>query len=623
MASWWGSTICSRRDRRCGWLLLGALVLFALGYSTYAALLVRSGLNPAIDENDPESLAAFIKFLNREQYGTDSQLLGMVEARADRIFQFWHLQMKYFLQQFPLPGLEFGISFRRATDPNYEQVSVSAIPYLMGLAGMVWHAIRDRQRFWSLLVLFTIMGVGLSFYLNMPDPQPRERHYVFGGMFCAFALWMGLAWSGLVEFARRRLPGEWGTWPLLGLALLGLALPVGIAARQYHIHDRTGNYIAYDYAYNILQSCDENSLLFTNGDNDTFPLWFLQEVEGVRQDVRVVNLSLLNTNWYIKQLRDREPAVDIRYSDGFIDSTLTDTQQVDIELRYWPEPKSVTAAGLKWDLAPPAGYNVLRVQDVVMVKIIDWNQWRQPVHVAITVPDDNQVGLKPYLQLTGMTYRLTPETEPEADVEALERKLYEVFQFRSITDPDVYKDEQSRRLLTNYRASLLHLAEAYVDQQRLGEVKQLLDWGERTIEYTWDTYYLGAELLREAGFIAEGAAFLEKAGVTLAEERESLEDAAYFNLIAVAELLIDQYGDARRAERVFREAVRLRPDFFRAAYGLSATRQLIGDPEGATALLQGIRRPLRFKRAAGARPGDVAEGHRIALEPVRRVNLSG
>ena len=132
-------------------------------------------------------------------------------------------------------------------------------------------------------------------YLNMPDPQPRERHYVFGGMYLAFALWIGLGWVAIIEAIREKL-AQLSPWLVLGLALFGLLLPAGAFAKLYHIQDRTDNYIAYDYAYNLLQSCEENSILFTNGDNDTFPLWFLQEVEGIRKDVRVDNLSLLNPN---------------------------------------------------------------------------------------------------------------------------------------------------------------------------------------------------------------------------------------------------------------------------------------------------------------------------------------
>ena len=126
-----------RTDQRACWLLLGSLVLFGLGYTTYAALYIRSGLNPTIDENDPETWAAFVKFLNREQYGTDSMLLNMLSPRASRAYQFWELQMKYFFQQFPFPFLTKTVVFRKATEAAADPVSVSLIPYLLGLGGMI------------------------------------------------------------------------------------------------------------------------------------------------------------------------------------------------------------------------------------------------------------------------------------------------------------------------------------------------------------------------------------------------------------------------------------------------------------------------------------------------------
>ena len=287
-----------RHDRRSCWLLVAALVLFGLGYSTYTSLYIRSGLNPVIDENDPETWAALIKFLNREQYGTESLLGGMLEAKASRVYQFWDLQMKYFFTQFQFPLVESAVEFRRATDSLRQTVAVSVLPYLLGLGGLLWHARRDRQRFLAVLALFATMGFALSAYLNMSDPQPRERHYVFVGMFYAFALWMGLGWSGFVETLGRRLSLSSG-W-LAGIAGAGMLLPVGMGVKLYDQVDRTGDFLARDYAHNLLHSCAPNSILFTNGDNDTFPLWFLQEVEGIRRDVRVVHLGLLNTGWYIK-----------------------------------------------------------------------------------------------------------------------------------------------------------------------------------------------------------------------------------------------------------------------------------------------------------------------------------
>ncbi|MEE3258318.1 MAG: DUF2723 domain-containing protein, partial [Candidatus Latescibacterota bacterium] len=222
------------QDRRLFYLLLGVVGLFAIGYSTYAALYIRSGLNPVIDENDPETFKAFMAFLNREQYGTDSMLTTMLNARADRGYQFWDQQMKYFFQQFPFPLLERALTFRKATEPEPHVVAVSLVPYGLGLWGLLWHARQDWRRFASISAIFLIMGFGLSLYLNMPDPQPRERHYVFGGMYLAFALWIGLGWTGIIEAVREKL-ARLNRLLVLAIALFGLLLPAGIFARLYHI----------------------------------------------------------------------------------------------------------------------------------------------------------------------------------------------------------------------------------------------------------------------------------------------------------------------------------------------------------------------------------------------------
>ena len=585
------------QDRRSCWLLLGAMVLFGLGYSTYAALLIRSGLDPAIDENDPENLGAFLKFLNREQYGTDSQLLGVFQARAARTYQFWHLQMKYFFQQWPigLPVLEKIVEFRRATDTSMEQVNISLIPYGLGLAGMIWHFQRDRQRFWAILALFVVMGFGLSIYLNMPDPQPRERHYVFGGMFCAFALWMGMAWTGLMESVRnwmsadgRRMPG----WLHATIALVALLLPVGVGANLYHIHDRTDNRIAYDYAYNILNSCEENSLLFTNGDNDTFPLWFLQEVEGIRRDVRVINLSLLNTNWYIKQLRDREPKVDIRLNDTFIDSILTDTEDRDLYKRLWEEPKvpkEFKEMGFDVEVSAPPGNMLLRVQDLMMIGIIRWNDWKKPINIAITVATHNRLNLDPYLRMDGMTLRLMPDRSERSDVDRLSTNLREVYQYRGVIDPLVYKDDNTARLLGNYHAIVLHLAGTYQANGQTEELRELFEWASETIYSEWDSYYTASSYLREMGQRELAARFLAKAGLLLLGSYGEGGPASYGNLIALGSILVNDYAAFDEAMEIYRGLIEKTPKRWDAYYEMAATMQARGDIQGALDMLAGYR----------------------------------
>jgi hypothetical protein len=564
---------------------LGVVGLFAVGYSTYAALYIRSGLNPVIDENDPETLKAFMAFLNREQYGTESMLTTMLNARADRYYQFWDQQMKYFFQQFPFPLLERGLTFRKATGDVPHIIFISLIPYGLGLAGLLWHAKRDWRRFASIMAMFLIMGFGLSLYLNMPDPQPRERHYVFGGMYLAFALWIGLGWLGIVEWARERLTRISGLL-VVAIALFGLLLPAGSFARLYHIEDRTDDYIAYDYAYNLLQSCEQNSILFTNGDNDTFPLWFLQEVEGIRKDVRVVNLSLLNTGWYIKQLRDREPKVDIRYQDGFIDSVLIDHEEEDLYRRYWPEPKMVSVADIEFEVRDYVGYNVLRVQDEMVLKIVDWNAWKKPIHFALTVPVSNRTGVDPYLAMSGMVVSLKPQKNPPIEQARIENMLYNIFQLRGIADPEVYKDENTTRLLGNYRAIFAQLAGHYEGSKQADALVRLLDWGEEHLPLSWHTVYLAAQRLERLERPALAAIHMEKAGYLLLATMQTDDNATYDNLVTVADLIHDRYREPQRAADLYREAVRLEPQNPDAHYGLAASLQALDRAEEALQLVE-------------------------------------
>jgi hypothetical protein len=178
------------------------------------------------------------------------------------------------------------------------------LPFLLGLAGLFYQLQKDRRNFVVVLFLFILTGIAIVVYLNQTPMQPRERDYAYAGSFYAFTIWIGLGVYALYDFLQRKLKTPAAISASLSGALCVL-IPLQMAAENWDDHDRSHRYSARDVAYNYLNSCDENAILFTNGDNDTFPIWYLQEVEGVRTDVRLVNLSLLGTDWYIDQMKYR------------------------------------------------------------------------------------------------------------------------------------------------------------------------------------------------------------------------------------------------------------------------------------------------------------------------------
>ena len=181
------------------------------------------------------------------------------------------------------------------------------LPLILGLIGLLWQLQYDVKYFWVVMALFLMTGVAIVIYLNQTPLQPRERDYAYAGSFYAFAIWIGMGvaavydmLNGIANSAQRKSQ----RWTVaVAACLLSLSVPVIMAQQNYHDHNRSGRYTARDIAFNYLNSCAPNAILFTMGDNDTFPLWYLQEVEGIRTDVRVVNLMLLNTDWYISQMK--------------------------------------------------------------------------------------------------------------------------------------------------------------------------------------------------------------------------------------------------------------------------------------------------------------------------------
>lgn len=519
--------------------LLGAL-LVALGYSTYAIVPIRANDSPALNENAPTNLAILYSYLNREQYGDYPLLRGStydnslqninfatkkflprrwnpesVDAYKNyssdfeymMSFQFGKIYMRYFLWNFvgragdlqDAPVVFMGDAGDWSESPGYPN-RYYAIPLLLGLIGMFYHFRKDWKTATSTTVLFLMTGVGLVIYFNMAEPQVRERDYFFVGSFYVFAIWAGLAAFGIWDMLRSKVSvPEVG-----GLLLAGALLVVGpgnMLKQNYQTHDRHHNYVAYDYAYNLLQSCDQDAILFTGGDNDTFPVWYLQYVAGIRRDVRVVNLSLVNTNWYALQLKNERPygakAVSLSFSDeqlNRMEPLAWETTTVEIPInpatisRAWMEDMPA-AKGLAlptsfaWTVSPQwrdaRGTNGLRNQDQMILDIVRNNINSRPIYFALSTAPSDRLGLDPHLVVEGLCARVTPfnfptqsyRYYPAMNVPVTIKHLTNLaaeadsnrafgFMFRELNNPDINLDEASSKMIYSFRLLYMELAKA-------------------------------------------------------------------------------------------------------------------------------------------------------------------
>ena len=347
------------------------------------------------------------------------------------------------------------------------------LPLLLGLIGLFWQAFRGQrgiQQFWVVFFLFFMTGLAIVLYLNQTPLQPRERDYAYAGSFYAFAIWIGLGVAGIAEFLRR--------WKLNDVASASIAsvvclfVPLQMAGQTWDDHDRSGRYVCRDFGHNYLYSIQEEGapIIFTNGDNDTFPLWYNQETEGVRTDARVCNLSYLQTDWYIDQMK--RPAYDspsvpidwerIEFVTGKNEyitvqpeakQAVLDVYKSNPELarqqfgddpfelknvmKYWVRSKNEDLHFIPTDtvhitldkeairrsgmLIPeeykdslpdkmyiPITKRTLYKSDLMMLEMLANTNWERPLYVAITVGSSNHMGLDPFFVQEGLAYRITP-----------------------------------------------------------------------------------------------------------------------------------------------------------------------------------------------------------------------
>jgi len=564
--------------------------MIVIGFSSYALVMIRSQQNPPIDENDPQTVQAFVNYINRTQYGKTplfygydySNDLGRIDRSHKVLFPrrydgqqqsylnkyaqynsdwdfFWnyqigHMYLRYFAWQFigrqsdiQDTGVATGFSSNSRYKNNPAHNVYYFLPFLLGIIGLIFHFQKDWKRALSVLALFIMTGIAIIIYLNQYPFQPRERDYSYVGSFFAYSIWIGIGVTGLVELAKDSLKrNKFVMYGLVGLCFI--AVPFNMLRENYNDHDRSKRYVASDYAYNLLNSCAPYSILFTNGDNDTFPLWYLQEVRHVRTDVRVVCLSLLDTKWYIKQLRDewshKSPPLPITFTNKQLDklsqkfnfdkpSDFYTPHQITIPvdkkyLRYrFADPNDTEKYAEEGHIgkvkrtnyvlrSPKLEYSIpidsldsvvtwhykgrylgqnrsgkklyyTMIHDDVVLNILKNNKWARPVYFAVTVARNSQLNLQSYFRLQGDAYRVVPHKNPGHSPYVdtkINGERLRSFKFRGLNNPHVYLDENIRRMVDNDRELIANEATTFLSKNDPDSAVKWLKWGESNIPFT-------------------------------------------------------------------------------------------------------------------------------------------
>ncbi|MEZ5197125.1 MAG: hypothetical protein R2764_12180 [Bacteroidales bacterium] len=444
------------------------------------------------------------------------------------------------------------------------------LPFLLGLIGFFYHLNTDKKDTLVVALLFLMTGLAIVVYLNQYPYQPRERDYAYAGSFYAFAIWIGLGVMAIHNSLSKKVDSKVAA---IIVTVASLILVPGIMASEgWDDHSRAGKYAARDFAANYLNSCEPNAILFTNGDNDTFPLWYAQEVEGIRTDVRVVNFMLASGHWYIHQMMNQayESAplpftlnYD-QYQNGvnnavvFYNTNLQGSaelkQVIDFIASENERTKLTLQSGEKINFSPTKSFkitidsadvvnkgavpmrmvdkivpsiewdvrqNYMYKNDLMLLDIIATNNWERPIYFANPSSMNKVLAVEEYCHLEGFVYRFMP-VKAENFISGVggvdEEACYDIFMNKcswgNLSDPKVYVDRESKRNSIIPKQNFMRSAEALVAK---GENERAIELLDRCLEnfpdskITFDMYMIPfAEVYYDAGAIDQGNAISER-----------------------------------------------------------------------------------------------------------------
>ena len=488
--------------RRLVKLSIACLLMILAGYSSYGVIFIRANACPPMCENEPKTVAKLGSYLNREQYGETPLFPRIYSPRHAKAYEDWmgsikykdgtptkaenlrfflsyqvnFMYWRYFLWNFVgrqnnIQGygeVEHGnwiTGFRWIDDwllgcdtsklpsdlkENKGRNVFYGLPLLLGLLGILWQwrgGREGRQQLLIVTLLFVMTGLAIVVYLNQTPLQPRERDYAYAGSFYAFAIWIGL-----------------GAATLRKLAPLCLLIPLQMATQTWDDHDRSGRYTCRDFGHNYLMSLQDEGkpVIFTNGDNDTFPLWYNQEVEGVRTDARDCNLEYLQTDWYIDQMK--RPA----YDSPALPISWRHEDYEEGKMEYMPvDTDSITIGGMTISLK---GKQYLLKNELMVLEMLS-NAAGRPFYVSISL-GDNLSFLRDHLVLEGLAYRISPTAKEQGvDVERLYDNVMHRFRYGGFSTEGIYVDEDVKHLANTHQLVMGVLIDSLLRQ---GDAKRAL-----------------------------------------------------------------------------------------------------------------------------------------------------
>ncbi len=652
--------------------ILLCLLTILIGYSTFAQIIIRSSAQLPMDQNSPDEIFSFTKYLNREQYGENPLLFGQTFASdvkrdasgapvvhegspiytkevktnpddpdeyfvsghketyeynyttffprmyskqgnhiegykqwsnfkgqkvrvdgknitvptfAENLQYFLSYQVnfmywRYFMWNFSgrqsdvqsygeidrgnwITGIKF-IDEMLVGEQDHMPASISEnkghnvyymLPLLLGLIGLLWQAFSGQkgiQGFWVVFFLFFMTGLAIVLYLNQTPYQPRERDYAYAGSFYAFSIWVGMGVAGLVAIVEHLTKKQnAAVAAILGVICLGV--PFQMVGQNWDDHDRSNRYTARDFGKNYLTSLEPNAIIFTNGDNDTFPLWYNQEVEGYRTDVRVCNLSYLQTDWYINQMKSQayeseplpisfQPAqyvadkLNYAYVSDEIEgkeasfAAVMDQFYHD-KLRTYDDVPIVPATKMYIDIDSAAVANspvidtpdksliskrmhidlsnkrYVTKNEIAMLSMIDniaRDGWKRPIYFATTVGSEMYLSLNRYFRLVGLAYQIVPLEKggtSSCDIDKTYDNMMNKFVWGNIQDTTIYLDENNRRMCRTQRMMFVTMIDELLEAGDTVRALAATEYCDKTIpsqnvpyDYTAltlaQTYYL-------------------------------------------------------------------------------------------------------------------------------------